>query len=137
MLEGRLGLCHPGMELVGSCWGEKRMGKTYTCADTAIAFQHSLLSICEWPFRLHSHSHSATMTATIIRLRVLDLSRGFSTNELRRYILRINRLAVIIIDLEIKDIESKILECVCLSSLISPKSPQPNSTSPNRLRGLH
>jgi hypothetical protein len=76
------------------------------------------------------------MTASIIRLRVLDLSRGFGTDELRRYVLRINLLAVIIIAFEIKEIDSKILKCVCLSSLISPNSHNPIPL-PNQLRDLH
>jgi hypothetical protein len=50
----------------------------YPCADTAVALQDPLLAIREWTVRLHSHRHGSTMTTSIIRLRVLEFSRGFS-----------------------------------------------------------
>jgi len=101
--------------------GRVGKGRAVPCANTAITFQHRLLAICERSFRLHSHRHSSTVTTPVIRLRVLDLCGWFRAGVLGRDVLRINRFAIICVDLEVKEIESKILKCIGIKSNIHPR----------------
>jgi hypothetical protein len=93
----------------------------YACADAAIAVQNRLLAVRERSFRLHGHRRSPAMATSVICLRILELSSRFGSRELGRDVLRINGFTIILLNFEIQEVDSRILQSVCLPSIISPK----------------
>lgn len=92
---------------------------TYSCADTAITFQNILLPICERSWSLHGNRNSTAVTTSIIRLCLFNLDCRLGAGEGRRDILRIFGFAVEFVDLETEEIETRILERICLYQSIS------------------
>lgn len=93
--------------------------ETYPYANTAIAVRDFLLPICERSRRFHGNRNSTAVTTSIIRLGILNLGGRLGASKLRRDILRIFGFAVDFVNLEIEEIETRILERICLYRNIS------------------
>lgn len=93
--------------------------ETYPYANTAIAVTDFLFPICERSRRFHGNRNSTAVTTSIIRLGILNLGGRHGASKLRRDILRIFGFAVDFVNLEIEEIETRILEHICLYRNIS------------------